>query len=638
MVAPSPAFGNMGSGGGEGEPGNSRDEMSKITDSDTTEPTGSAGGEDGGKNKISGETPPAQDQSETVETFTSYQPQLAAYYHESPSQSASGGYDLHAVLLQQQTGSAQFARQYPAGIPPLPLSPAVASTNTALGGNAVGVIPPASPIFPAVAGVIEHLESPVGGHRPPNNHGDPSTGPSYVQQNLPAGIPLYGGMQYHGYGGAGIGYANPGDTVSPPLSPDQRALSERASFAQGQQHIFAAPTGSPSPQLHPQGMFRSGVGRSANLNHRSPSFEDMLPPSALDPDRSQSTYSPYAAAQLSPQPSAAGIGADFYPQPSWCYSPGGYSGSAQEQQYQPRLAQAHVMHGGRIPRQSPHSPGGHRGLHGGMPYYAATTPGPPIQTTASNKGPDGANLFIFHIPNHFTNLDMFNLFCHYGNLISVRIMVEKDTGRSRGFGFVSYDKPEAAAMAIKELNGFVIGNKRLKVQHKQIKSSDTPPMHQQQHQGRQRHNQQPYSSAQYEESLIDDEGMLRNHLGMPSSVSEDVALQSNPQWYNVDESAQHPPDVSDLAEGTTSSNPVSPDKSSGGSNPVSEDILRHPSDIADVDNGATSRTSDHDSDANQCRQSSGTLMENSNGISGNSSVSPLINLEPLRSALPDVSK
>lgn len=34
--------------------------------------------------------------------------------------------------------------------------------------------------------------------------------------------------------------------------------------------------------------------------------------------------------------------------------------------------------------------------------------------------------------------------------------MEKDTGRSRGFGFVSYDDPEAAAMAIKELNGFVV--------------------------------------------------------------------------------------------------------------------------------------------------------------------------------------
>ncbi len=93
------------------------------------------------------------------------------------------------------------------------------------------------------------------------------------------------------------------------------------------------------------------------------------------------------------------------------------------------------------------------------PYYpVAATPGPPIQTTHNNKGPDGANLFIFHIPNHFTNLDMWHLFCHYGNLLSVRIMVEKDTGRSRGFGFVSYDSPDAAAMAIKELNGFVVSH------------------------------------------------------------------------------------------------------------------------------------------------------------------------------------
>jgi RNA recognition motif-containing protein len=102
------------------------------------------------------------------------------------------------------------------------------------------------------------------------------------------------------------------------------------------------------------------------------------------------------------------------------------------------------------------------GAYGGQ-FYPATSPGPPIQTTASNKGPDGANLFIFHIPNHFTNLDMYQLFCPYGNLLSVRIMVEKDTGRSRGFGFVSYDSPDSAALAIKELNGFAVSffNRRL---------------------------------------------------------------------------------------------------------------------------------------------------------------------------------
>jgi hypothetical protein len=91
------------------------------------------------------------------------------------------------------------------------------------------------------------------------------------------------------------------------------------------------------------------------------------------------------------------------------------------------------------------------------PYYPAARPaGPPIQTTASNKGP--ARGKPVHFPSSSqctsTNLDMYNLFCQYGNLLSVRIMVEKDTGRSRGFGFVSYDVPESAALAIKELNGY----------------------------------------------------------------------------------------------------------------------------------------------------------------------------------------
>ena len=111
-----------------------------------------------------------------------------------------------------------------------------------------------------------------------------------------------------------------------------------------------------------------------------------------------------------------------------------------------------------IGRSGGYQGGRYGGYPGGATYYAATTPGPPIQTTPSNKGPDGANLFIFHIPNHFTNLDMYNLFCTHGTLLSVRIMVEKDTGRSRGFGFVSYDSPESAAMAIKELNGFVVSH------------------------------------------------------------------------------------------------------------------------------------------------------------------------------------
>lgn len=98
-------------------------------------------------------------------------------------------------------------------------------------------------------------------------------------------------------------------------------------------------------------------------------------------------------------------------------------------------------------------------------------PGPPIQTTESGQGPPGCNLFVFHIPNDMTNQDLFNYFSSFGNVISARIMVEKETGRSRGFGFVSYDNATSAEAAIKGMNGFQVGRKRLKVQHKKEKNA-----------------------------------------------------------------------------------------------------------------------------------------------------------------------
>ncbi len=78
-------------------------------------------------------------------------------------------------------------------------------------------------------------------------------------------------------------------------------------------------------------------------------------------------------------------------------------------------------------------------------------------------------MFVFHIPNDMTNQDLFNCFATFGNVISARIMVEKETGRSRGFGFVSYDNAASADAAIKGMNGFQVGRKRLKVQHKKEK-------------------------------------------------------------------------------------------------------------------------------------------------------------------------
>lgn len=77
-----------------------------------------------------------------------------------------------------------------------------------------------------------------------------------------------------------------------------------------------------------------------------------------------------------------------------------------------------------------------------------------------------SNLFVFHIPSQLTTRTLYDMFSPYGNVVSTRIMVERDTGRSRGFGFVSFDNPEAADAAIRALDGCQVQNKRLKVSHK----------------------------------------------------------------------------------------------------------------------------------------------------------------------------
>jgi CUG-BP- and ETR3-like factor len=56
----------------------------------------------------------------------------------------------------------------------------------------------------------------------------------------------------------------------------------------------------------------------------------------------------------------------------------------------------------------------------------------------------------------------------FGNVISAKVYVDRYTGESKGFGFVSYDSVIAAESAIEQMNGFQIGSKRLKVQHKRV--------------------------------------------------------------------------------------------------------------------------------------------------------------------------
>mmetsp|Transcript_21310 Transcript_21310/g.54407 ORF Transcript_21310/g.54407 Transcript_21310/m.54407 type:complete len:228 (+) Transcript_21310:56-739(+) len=87
-------------------------------------------------------------------------------------------------------------------------------------------------------------------------------------------------------------------------------------------------------------------------------------------------------------------------------------------------------------------------------------------------GPAGCNLFIFHLPDGWTDADVRKHFSAHGKLVSVRVMTDPGTERSRGFGFVSYETREAAAQACQKMNGFKVGGKRLKVELKKGDDED----------------------------------------------------------------------------------------------------------------------------------------------------------------------
>jgi CUG-BP- and ETR3-like factor len=84
------------------------------------------------------------------------------------------------------------------------------------------------------------------------------------------------------------------------------------------------------------------------------------------------------------------------------------------------------------------------------------------------EGPAGANLFVYHLPHDLTDADLATAFNPFGNVISAKVYVDRYTAESKGFGFVSYDSVISAESAIEQMNGFQIGNKRLKVQHKRV--------------------------------------------------------------------------------------------------------------------------------------------------------------------------
>jgi RNA recognition motif-containing protein len=73
------------------------------------------------------------------------------------------------------------------------------------------------------------------------------------------------------------------------------------------------------------------------------------------------------------------------------------------------------------------------------------------------------NIFVGNLDFHTGEEELRQLFSTYGQVDRVSIMTDRDTGRSRGFGFVEMANAEEGEKAIAAINGSQIGGRTLNV-------------------------------------------------------------------------------------------------------------------------------------------------------------------------------
>ena len=73
------------------------------------------------------------------------------------------------------------------------------------------------------------------------------------------------------------------------------------------------------------------------------------------------------------------------------------------------------------------------------------------------------NLYVGNLAYEVTDEDLKAAFQAHGEIESARVIMDRETGRSKGFGFVEMPKAEQAQEAIKALNGSQIGGRAITV-------------------------------------------------------------------------------------------------------------------------------------------------------------------------------
>ena len=75
----------------------------------------------------------------------------------------------------------------------------------------------------------------------------------------------------------------------------------------------------------------------------------------------------------------------------------------------------------------------------------------------------GNKLYVGNLPYGVRDADLEQAFSQFGSVTSAKVMMERDTGRSKGFGFVEMGSDEEAQAAINGMNGQPLGGRNVVV-------------------------------------------------------------------------------------------------------------------------------------------------------------------------------
>ncbi|HPQ42401.1 MAG TPA: RNA-binding protein [bacterium] len=73
------------------------------------------------------------------------------------------------------------------------------------------------------------------------------------------------------------------------------------------------------------------------------------------------------------------------------------------------------------------------------------------------------NIYVGNLPYSTSEAILEGMFAEFGSVVSVRIITDRETGRSKGFGFIEMAEDNEAQAAIEALNGTEVDGRTLRV-------------------------------------------------------------------------------------------------------------------------------------------------------------------------------